>query len=54
METSHGPTVLGPLHVRRVGQGYVPVITEVTSRDMEKDHYLDARNRFLQTLGVNV
>lgn len=52
---SSKPRFASPLHctVRRVGQGYVPVITEVTSRDMDKDHYRDARNRFLQILGVN-
>lgn len=44
-----------PLHctVRRVGQDYVPIITEVTSRDMHKTEYHKARNRFLQELGVN-
>ena len=52
---SSKPRFASPLHctVRRVGQGYVPVITEVTSRDMDKDHYHEARNRFLQILGVN-
>lgn len=53
---SSNPRFASPLHctVRRVGQGYVPIITEVTSRDMDKNDYREARDRFLQVLGVKV
>lgn len=53
---SSNPRFASPLHctVRRVGQGYVPIITEVTSHHMHKTKYLEARNLFLRELGVNV
>jgi len=53
---SSNPRFASPLHctVRRVGQGYVPIITEITSRDMDKNDYREARDRFLQVLGVKV
>lgn len=45
-----------PLHatVRRFGDHYYPVISEVRKIEKQNDQYLEARTKFLRCLGVNV